>query len=100
VTDDVLRLLDERGFAFVLADRPGFRGPLTVTGGWSYIRFHQGTRHGSDYRRQKLRTWAERIAELPSRETWVFFNNDPGGAAVRDARFLRERLASELADVA
>jgi uncharacterized protein YecE (DUF72 family) len=73
---------------------------LTVTGGWSYIRFHQGTRHGSDYRRQKLRTWAERIAELPSRETWVFFNNDPGGAAVRDARFLRERLASELADVA
>jgi uncharacterized protein YecE (DUF72 family) len=99
-TDDVLRLLDERGYAFVLADRPGFRGPLIVTGGWSYVRFHQGTRFGPDYRRDKLRAWAERISRLPSSETWVFFNNDPGGAAVRDARFLRERLQDSLVDVA
>jgi uncharacterized protein YecE (DUF72 family) len=96
LADDVFRLLDERGYAYVLPDRPGFRGPLIVTGGWSYIRFHQGTRFGSDYRRDKLRRWAERISELPSRETWVFFNNDPGGAAVRDALFLREALSGDL----
>lgn len=100
LVDDVFRLLDERGYAYVLPDRPGFRGPLIVTGGWSYVRFHQGTRFGSDYRRDKLRRWAERLAELPSRETWVFFNNDPGGAAVRDALFLRETLAGGLAQVA
>ena len=98
--DDVFRLLDEHGDAFVLPDRPGFRGPLVVTGGWSYVRFHQGSRHGSDYRRDKLHTWAERLAELPASEIWVFFNNDPGGAAVRDARFLREILAERLAEVA
>lgn len=98
--DDVLALLDDRGFALVLADRPGFRGPLLVTGGWSYVRFHQGTRSGSDYRRAKLRTWAERLKELPASDVWVFFNNDPGGAAVRDALFLRDVLAEAAADVA
>lgn len=64
------------------------------------MRFHQGTRNGPDYRRDKLHLWAERIATLPVPETWVFFNNDPGGAAVRDARFLRGLLAGSLADVA
>ena len=100
MNDDVYRVLDERGYAFVLADRPGFRGPLTVTGGWSYVRFHQGTKAGADYRRSKLRTWAERLADLPASEVWVFFNNDPGGAAVRDALFLRGELAGAVADVA
>jgi uncharacterized protein YecE (DUF72 family) len=57
VTDDVLALLDTSGSAFVLADRPGFRGPMAVTGGWSYIRFHQGSRFGPGYRRDKLRRW-------------------------------------------
>lgn len=93
VNDEVLRLLDEAGCAFVLADRPGFRGPMFVTGGWSYVRFHQGTSGGPDYRREKLRRWAERLAELPAADVWAFFNNDQGGAAVRDARVLRDALA-------
>jgi uncharacterized protein YecE (DUF72 family) len=100
MTDEVLELLDRAGAAFVLADRPGFRGPLLVTGGWSYVRFHQGSRHGADYRRDKLRRWAERILELPATDVWVFFNNDTGGAAVRDARFLREALEQVRARVA
>lgn len=94
LVDEVLDSLDEAGCAFVLADRPGYRGPMPVTGGWSYVRFHQGTSAGSDYRRDKLRRWAERITALPAREVWAFFNNDPGGAAVRDARFLRDALVA------
>jgi uncharacterized protein YecE (DUF72 family) len=100
VTDEVLGLLDQSGCAFVLADRPGFRGPLLVTGGWSYVRFHQGSRFGPDYRRDKLRRWADRIGTLPARDVWLFFNNDHGGAAVRDARFLRDALAGARARVA
>jgi uncharacterized protein YecE (DUF72 family) len=92
LVDEVLDALDEAGCALVLADRPGFRGPTPVTGGWSYVRFHQGTSAGPDYRREKLRRWADRIAALPAGEVWAFFNNDPGGAAVRDARFLRDAL--------
>jgi uncharacterized protein YecE (DUF72 family) len=84
----------------VLADRPGFRGPLLVTGGWSYVRFHQGTKLGTGYRRDKLRRWAERLAALPARDVWAFFNNDRGGAAVRDAEFLRTVVAEGEARVA
>ena len=100
LTDEVLGMLDEAGFALVLADRPGFRGPLLVTGGWSYVRFHQGSRLRADYRRDKLRRWAERIANLPARDVWAFFNNDAEGAAVRDARFLRAVLEGTEAKVA
>jgi uncharacterized protein YecE (DUF72 family) len=91
-SDETRRVLDEAGCALVLADRPGARVPAVVTGGWSYIRFHQGTLVSPGYRRSKLRPWAKRIAEMPTDETFVYFNNDTGGAAVQDARTLSELL--------
>jgi uncharacterized protein YecE (DUF72 family) len=90
--DDVYELLDDAGAAFVLADRPGARVPDVVAGGWSYVRFHQGRPGIADYPREKLRRWAARIAGMPARETFVYFNNDPGGAAVRDAMTLTAML--------
>jgi uncharacterized protein YecE (DUF72 family) len=86
------RALDEAGCALVLADRPGARPPNVVTGGWSYIRFHQGTLLGPGYTRAKLRRWADRITDMEAYDTFVYFNNDTGGAAVRDAMTLRELL--------
>lgn len=91
-SDETRRALDEAGCALVLADRPGARVPTVVTGGWSYIRFHQGTLVSPGYRRSKLRRWADRIAAMPAGETFVYFNNDTGGAAVQDARTLTELL--------
>jgi uncharacterized protein YecE (DUF72 family) len=88
----VHRVLDDAGCAFVLADRPGWRVPQTVTGGWSYLRFHQGRRTGPGYPRSKLRRYADRLAAMDAREMWVFFNNDPQGAAVRDAFTLTDLL--------
>jgi uncharacterized protein YecE (DUF72 family) len=90
--EETHRALDEAGCALVLADRPRARLPNVVTGGWSYIRFHQGSLVGPGYSRAKLRRWADRIADMPSRDTFVYFNNDTGGAAVRDAMTLRELL--------
>ncbi len=86
--DRVFDLLDRHGAAFVLADRPGARIPTIVTGGWSYIRFHQGTQQSAGYRPAKLRRWADRIAGLSAGDVFAYFNNDPGAAAVRDARTL------------
>jgi len=93
-TPDVYRALDRAGAAWVLPDRPGWRIPIVVTGGWSYVRFHQGGHgpRGSDYAREKLRRWAERIAGLGTDEVYVYFNNDPGGAAVRDAAVMMDLL--------
>lgn len=98
-SEDAHELLDRAGCALVLADRPGARVPGVVTGGWSYVRFHQGSPGGPDYPRDKLRRWAEKIAALDAAEVFVFFNNDTGGAAIRDARTLTELLADRGVEV-
>jgi uncharacterized protein YecE (DUF72 family) len=92
--------LDRAGAAYVLADRPGWRVPQVVTGGWSYIRFHQGRTLGSGYTREKLRRWRDRIAGLEATDVYVYFNNDTGGAAVRDAANLIDLLEGAGLDVA
>lgn len=96
-TETVLEILDAAGAASVLADRPGAHVPGVVTGGWSYVRFHQGRELEPGYTREKLRRWADRIAALPARDVFVYFNNDTGGAAVRDAFTLTELLSGATA---
>jgi uncharacterized protein YecE (DUF72 family) len=97
--DDVYALLDGAGAALVLADRPGWRMGNVVTGGWSYIRFHQGRRTSPFYARAKLRRWADHIAALPARDVYIYFNNDELGAAIGDARTMMELLADRSLDV-
>jgi uncharacterized protein YecE (DUF72 family) len=92
-------LLDDAGCALVLADGPGARVREVVTGGWSYVRFHRGSRIGPGYARSKLRRWADRIAGLEAKEVYAFFNNDTGGAAIRDATTLTELLGERGVDV-
>jgi len=92
-------LLGAHGAAYVLADRPGWTIGHVVTGGWSYIRFHEGRRTSPFYARSKLRRWADRIAELPAGDVFVYFNNDPMGAAIKDARTMMELLEDRGLDV-
>ena len=91
-TDDVFLLLDDAGAALVWPDRPGLRHTLPALGGWLYVRFHQGSTEGPGYRREKLRRWASRIAAADAGEAFIYFNNDPTGAAIRDARTMIELL--------
>lgn len=90
--DDVCELLDRTGAAWVLADRPGWKVPLIVTGGWSYVRFHEGRSGHPRYTRDKLRTWADRIAGLDAKDAYIFFNNDGMAAAPADAAILAALL--------
>lgn len=91
-TDEVFEMLDRAGCAFVYADRPGARVPDVVTGGWAYIRFHQGRVTGPGYARSKLIRWADRITTLRASDTFIYFNNDTHGAALGDAATLFELL--------
>jgi uncharacterized protein YecE (DUF72 family) len=91
-TDEVWELLDRAGAAWMLADRPGLRVPLIVTGGWSYVRFHQGQPTRSGYTVDKLRRWADKIAGLEARDTFAYFNNDGEAAAPADATRLMDLL--------
>jgi uncharacterized protein YecE (DUF72 family) len=87
-TDPVRAVLERRGAALAWADR-GSRPvtPLWRTAGWGYLRLHWG-RRGPGYGRTALRSWLDRIdgAFTSEADVYVYFNNDPGAHAIRDAR--------------
>lgn len=89
--DEVADVLRDAGAALCWADR-GSKPitPLWRTAAWAYLRLHHG-RTGWGYGRTALRSWRDRLVEgyAPGEDVFVYFNNDPGGAAVRDARAFR-----------
>lgn len=92
-TDETLEILDAVGAAFVVADWPDREPLVRTTGGWSYVRLHKGGKIRPGYSRRKLERWAELLRGLGVDETYVYFNNDTGGAALRDAVALTGMLA-------
>jgi uncharacterized protein YecE (DUF72 family) len=96
-TDEVHAMIRDAGAALVVADRPGWRLPERIVGAWAYLRFHQGRRLTPGYPRDKLRRWADRLSELDVSDGYVYFNNDGGGAAIRDAERFRGQLRQRLA---
>ncbi len=94
--DDVLEQLEAAGVALCLHDMAGSASDPRPVGPFAYLRFHgAGERYGGRYPSQRLRAWADRIAEWAGAglTTWAYFNNDIGGHAVRDADRLREMVA-------
>jgi uncharacterized protein YecE (DUF72 family) len=89
----VLERVRAAGAAWVLADRPRARVAPIVTSDWSYVRFHQGAEGSPWYPRAKLARWADRMAALDVRTVYVYFNNDPEGAAFENARTFASLLA-------
>ena len=97
-TDETADLLARNGAAFCLTDAPGRRAPIWRTSDWGYLRFHEGRAAPAPcYGRTALRSWAARLADRwsSSDDVYVYFNNDRGGCAVRDAH--RFALAVERA---
>lgn len=91
-TDEVRAVLADRGAALCWADRGGRPvAPLWRTTDWAYLRLHEGrARPWPHYGRAALDGWADRVAPAAGAfgaedTAYVYFNNDPGGAAVEDA---------------
>jgi uncharacterized protein YecE (DUF72 family) len=86
-TPRVRDLLHRYGAALCWADRLGPVTPTWRTADFGYLRLHEGgARRWPRYRPDALRRWLDRIGEtFADTETYVYFNNDPGGAAVDDA---------------
>ncbi|MFB4315519.1 DUF72 domain-containing protein [Actinomadura sp. 21ATH] len=87
-TDETRAVLERHAAALCWADRRGRPvTPLWRTADWTYLRFHEGAaRPWPHYGPRALATWAGRVGT----DGYVYFNNDPGGAAVRNAlRFTR-----------
>jgi uncharacterized protein YecE (DUF72 family) len=100
-TAEVRAVLERRAAALCWADRRSRPvTPLWRTADWGYVRLHEGRAQPRPrYGRAALASWVNRIADAWPAQTdvFVYFNNDPGGAAIRDAdafRGLSERAAA------
>jgi uncharacterized protein YecE (DUF72 family) len=87
----VFELLQKYKAAFCIHDFEEMSVPLEITADFAYIRFHGPTsaKYWGSYSEQQLETWAERIAGWPVSAVYAYFNNDPGGEAVKNAMTLK-----------
>jgi uncharacterized protein YecE (DUF72 family) len=92
-------LLRRHDAAFVIADRRSRPiTPLWSTGGWFYLRMHEGrARPRPCYGRTALRSWVDRLADLNGSNGYVYFNNDHRACAVANARTLEALLEDRAA---
>ena len=96
-TEQVYELLRGHNVAFCIHDWREMAWPKVLTADFTYIRFHgSGSRYGGNYSDEVLAQWAGQIRQWESqvRDTFIYFNNDIGGHAIRNARSLRQVLES------
>jgi uncharacterized protein YecE (DUF72 family) len=94
ITDNFFSFISRKNIAFVIADS-GNRFPFfeTVTANFVYLRLHGPENlYSSDYSENALQKYSEKIIYWlnDGKEVWVFFNNDFGGFAVKNAGRLRK----------
>jgi uncharacterized protein YecE (DUF72 family) len=97
---EVYRLLQQHNVALCLHDWHSEPWAQEITANFSYLRFHgTGGRYAGNYPDHLLNEWAHKIQSWAGRlnEFYVYFNNDVGGHAIRNARSLRCAVA-KLAD--
>jgi uncharacterized protein YecE (DUF72 family) len=95
----VRQLLERYGIAFCIHDHGSAPSPEWITGRAVYLRRHGSAAapYSGGYAQQELEGMAKQIGEWRQRglEVYVYFNNDIGGHAVRNALSLKALLAGE-----
>ncbi|WP_266367006.1 DUF72 domain-containing protein [Tellurirhabdus rosea] len=96
-TEPVFSLLEQHRAAYCIMNGFGLPCLLRTTGPFVYVRLHgpenQPLYHGG-YSDEELAGWAELVREWhrAGKDVYVYFNNDIGGHAVRNALTLRALL--------
>jgi len=95
---EVFALLQRHRVALCLHDMHGSAISSLEIGPFVYMRFHGTQKYGGRYSDAALDAWAERLAGEAgkARPIYVYFNNDAGGHAPRDAMRLRKRVLALL----
>jgi uncharacterized protein YecE (DUF72 family) len=91
---EVYQALGARAVALCIPVGGRVRPDLVTTAPFAYIRMHSGQGPGGAFTREQLQWWAGRIRALgrAGKDCYVYFNNDRGGHAPRDARTLLNLL--------
>jgi uncharacterized protein YecE (DUF72 family) len=97
IVEEVFEVLRQHNAAFCIHDLGGQQTPLEITADFTYLRFHGpgSAKYVGSYSRRTLQDWANKIADWQKRlkAVYAYFNNDIGGAAVRNAVDLQRLLA-------
>ncbi|WP_294564419.1 DUF72 domain-containing protein [uncultured Arthrobacter sp.] len=96
-TEEVYSLLERHGAAYCVMSGANLPCVLRATAPFVYLRMHGPDTHhlyGGSYSDADLQWWADRIREWQGagKDVFVYFNNDGGGNAVRNADTLRAIL--------
>lgn len=95
---DVILLLRKHNVALCLHDMPGSTPPRLVTASFAYVRFHGSAgRYAGSYSQDHLERWAEWLTNCGV-SAFIYFNNDSGGHAPRDAQRLKRCLSGEVSE--
>jgi len=92
---DTYAQLERAALALCLHDMRGSASPRRPVGPFVYVRFHgSGAKYGGRYPGQALAAWRDRLIAWADAgpPCYVYFNNDIGGHAFRDAARLREMV--------
>ncbi len=94
ISDPIFALMRNYNVAHCIHDMYNIEVPPTVTAEPVYIRFHGARDHFGDYEDGVLNAWAARIVdwEREWHSVFVYFNNDPNGYAVKNARTLKQMI--------
>jgi len=93
ISDRLFVILKKHNIAFCIADTAG-RYPYheVVTSDFVYIRLHGSKKlYASEYSEKELQAWAKKIKEW-GKDTYLYFDNDFEGYAVKNAKRLKEIL--------
>ncbi|HZX96188.1 MAG TPA: DUF72 domain-containing protein [Myxococcales bacterium] len=94
-TEEICAVLDAHRAAFCEHDLVRVKPPR-VTGGFRYLRFHGATgKYRGRYGKRALRPFAQDLSRFGG-DSFVYFNNDHFGHALRDALDLAELLGDPL----
>jgi uncharacterized protein YecE (DUF72 family) len=96
-TNETYQLLAERGVALCIPVGGGVQPDRVTTAPFTYLRMHRGQEPAGGFTAEELKSWAAQIRVLKAagKDVYVYFNNDWGGFAVRDAASLQEMLGIE-----
>lgn len=97
VDDAVFELLQRHRAAYCVMSGARLPCVLRATAPAVYVRMHGPDQHhlyGGSYSDDDMRWWSDRLLEWEAsgRDVFVYFNNDGGGHAVRNAATLRHLL--------
>jgi uncharacterized protein YecE (DUF72 family) len=95
-TPEVYQALSEHGVALCVPVGGAVQPDRVTTAPYTYIRMHRGQEPEGGFTRDELTFWAAQVraVEASGKDVYLYFNNDWGGYAIRDAIALEGLLAA------